>query len=108
MRRGGSVKLEELLLSIVRERLSEGDTASEVAPHLEGAVFDEVLPAIGAGLEARVLLEAALGLVDWSRVAERLIWQLEGSDPWADVEEDRRLSENENRAWRRALRRMNR
>ena len=102
------MSLEELIESIVKERTSEGDTASEVAPHLEGAVFDEVLPAIGRDREARAMLEAVLGLVDWARVAERYLWAIEDSNPWLEVEEDRVLSENENRRWRQALRRMNR
>jgi hypothetical protein len=76
--------LAETIEAIVRARMPEGDSAGEIGPHLEGAVLDLILPVVAGDLPALDLMEKVLGLVDWGKVAQAAIWEVEGVDPWND------------------------
>ncbi len=72
-----------MALALVRERLDVGDTPSEIGEHLEGAVADMVLPGV-SGLTERKLMEDALALVDWAKVAQGYVDRINGTG-WAAV-----------------------
>lgn len=74
--------LAQTIEAVTEGRMAEGDTASEIGPHISGAVLDLVLPVVAGDLLALDLIEETLSLVDWSRVAQKEIDRLEGVDRW--------------------------
>jgi hypothetical protein len=67
---------------VTRARMAEGDSAGEVGPHIAGAVLDLVLPVVAGDLLALDLIEKALALVDWGKVAQTTMYEIEGVNPW--------------------------
>ena len=74
--------LAQTIEAVTEGRMAEGDTASEIGPHLAGAVLDLVLPVVAGDLLALDLMEETLKLVDWAKVAQKEMDRLEGVDRW--------------------------
>lgn len=73
--------LTAIIDGVVKARMigadpDDADLTWELAFHIEGAVFDEVLRRLPSG-DGRDLVEEVLALVDWERQAEKSTWRIE-------------------------------
>ncbi len=78
---GDRPDLQAIIRGVVRERFAgvepeDRDTSWEVGVYLEGEVFDHVWDNLPRGY-SRTLIEQALALVDWARVADHATWELD-------------------------------